>query len=139
MYRGQVKDVPNGRSVREGFGVVVYKNKVSVKANKKERPWYSFTPAVPGGSAAGGECTVKTEGAQYRIYEGTWVEDKRDGHGYEVFSDGNTYQGGYKQGKPHGKGIYTWANSEIYEGEFKMGVKDGYGVWKGTQGDSYIG
>ena len=28
-----------------------------------------------------------------RIYEGTWLADKRDGKGYELFTNGNTYHG----------------------------------------------
>lgn len=37
-----------------------------------------------------------------RIYEGHWVRDKREGLGFERFSNANTYEGEYFKGKVHG-------------------------------------
>ena len=74
-----------------------------------------------------------------RVYEGEWIENKRHGRGYELFSTGNSYHGTYEGGKANGKGVYQWKNGEVYDGEWMMGIKHGYGVWKGTNGESYIG
>lgn len=41
-----------------------------------------------------------------RIYEGFWLNDKRQGRGFEIFSNGSTYIGDYKEGKVTGKGLY---------------------------------
>ena len=37
-----------------------------------------------------------------RVYEGHWTLDKRDGLGFERFSNGNIYEGEYSKGKVHG-------------------------------------
>ena len=37
-----------------------------------------------------------------RIYEGHWVRDKREGLGFERFSNANTDEGEYFKGKVHG-------------------------------------
>jgi hypothetical protein len=34
-----------------------------------------------------------------RIYEGMWGFDLREGHGYEVYSNGNVYHGDFVNGK----------------------------------------
>ena len=74
-----------------------------------------------------------------RVYEGEWIQDKRNGQGYETFKTGNVYRGAFMNNKPHGKGIYNWANGEVYDGEFTQGCKNGFGIWKGLQNDSYMG
>jgi hypothetical protein len=96
IYRGQVKS--KGSRIRHGFGIIVYKPKIDVKAEKQHNQWSKHNDAI----------TIKTGGQQLRVYEGQWWEDKREGNGYEVFTDGNVYQGQYVKGKPHGRGIYTW-------------------------------
>ena len=74
-----------------------------------------------------------------KVYEGSFINDEKDGHGFEQFVSGATYTGGYKRGKAEGKGVYHWPDGEIYEGEWRNGNKHGYGVWRGKHGDSYIG
>jgi len=44
------------------------------------------------------------------VYEGSWLNDKRDGRGFERFSNGNLYEGQYEKGLVTGKGVYTWTN-----------------------------
>jgi hypothetical protein len=41
-----------------------------------------------------------------RLYEGFWKNDKRQGRGYEIFSNGSTYLGEYNEGKVSGRGLY---------------------------------
>ena len=74
-----------------------------------------------------------------RIYEGEWLNEHRNGRGFEQFTDGSKYIGMYKDNKADGKGVFTWRNGEIYDGEFLTGKKQGFGIWKGIFGDSYIG
>jgi hypothetical protein len=33
-----------------------------------------------------------------RLYEGLWQKDMRDGHGFEVYSNGSTYHGNFTKG-----------------------------------------
>ena len=58
-----------------------------------------------------------------RVYEGTWLHDKRDGSGYERFANGNQYIGEYKSGKVHGSGQYVWDTGQDYDGQFEQGLK----------------
>jgi hypothetical protein len=98
IYKGQIDQ--HGK--RNGYGVLVYKNKE-------------------------------------RVYEGQWVNDNREGQGYERFKNRSCYIGEFKDNKLNGRGVYKWANGEVYDGEFSMGMKEGHGVWKGISGDCYIG
>ena len=47
---------------------------------------------------------------------GQWVNDKRNGKGYERYKNGNTYEGDFKDGKAHGGGIFQWSTGETYDG-----------------------
>ena len=55
-----------------------------------------------------------------RVYEGEFINDVREGHGYEKYDNRNVYIGYFKRGKAHGKGLYTWANEEYYEVAWNM-------------------
>lgn len=74
-----------------------------------------------------------------RVFEGSWLNDKRHGLGYEEFANGNRYKGEYKLGKVDGQGNYKWKNGDEYEGQFQDGLKHGYGIWKGVNADEYVG
>jgi len=75
-----------------------------------------------------------------RIYEGDWVEDQREGQGYEKYSNLNEYEGGFKQNKAHGRGIYAWRTSgDFYEGQWIMGERSGKGAWRSGKGEYYEG
>lgn len=37
-----------------------------------------------------------------RLYEGDWVNDLRQGKGYERYAKGNVYLGYFDKGKAHG-------------------------------------
>ena len=54
-----------------------------------------------------------------RVYEGEWQDDRRNGRGYELFSNYSNYIGQYLNNKSHGKGIFTWPNGEQYDGEWQ--------------------
>ena len=43
-----------------------------------------------------------------RVYEGYWIDNFKEGKGYEKFSNGSVYKGDYVKGKPEGCGRYEW-------------------------------
>ena len=127
-----------------------------------------------------GQITEKDDGSVFRsgkgvlkyhsgrIYQGCWVDDLREGDGYERFerwsecskfdktvntagsktmssilhdnfSCWNVYKGNFLKGKAHGKGVFTWSSGEVYEGEWVKGYKHGRGVWKGNSTEYFIG
>jgi hypothetical protein len=55
-------------------------------------------------------------------YDGDFRDDKRDGQGTYVFSDGSTHIGGWKHDKMHGKGVYKVKNKQ-FEAEWKNGQR----------------
>ena len=66
-------------------------------------------------------------------YEGDWVDGVRQGKGkYVSKSSGGVYDGEYKNDKKDGSGKYVWSNGDWYEGEWKQGLRHGQGVyvWK---------
>ena len=61
-------------------------------------------------------------------YEGSWVEDQRNGHGVYRFANGDTYEGDWYEHKKHGYGIYTYAaTGTSYRGMWEAGKKKGPG------------
>jgi hypothetical protein len=69
-----------------------------------------------------------------RCYEGSWMNDMREGPGFEIYSNGNIYVGKFKEGKANGQGTYTSKNGlETYTGEWLKGVKNGKGKWQRTE------
>eukprot|EP00347_Sterkiella_histriomuscorum_P003834 403362762 len=74
-----------------------------------------------------------------RLYEGDWVNDYREGEGYEKFSNLNEYRGAYKVNKPNGKGTYWWRNGDYYDGQWYEGVRQGQGKWISRSGETYEG
>ena len=61
------------------------------------------------------------------VYDGEFKDDVRNGKGKMVFANGDSYDGPFVNGKMHGRGVYTWKNGEKYIGEFKNGIMDGEG------------
>ena len=41
-----------------------------------------------------------------KIYEGDWVNDKRDGNGKMIYANGDSYEGDWLNDKRDGKGKY---------------------------------
>lgn len=46
-------------------------------------------------------------------YEGEWKDNKMNGHGIMILSDGTKYEGDYVNDKKHGNGTITWRNNFI--------------------------
>ena len=66
-----------------------------------------------------------------RVYEGLWVNDRREGNGYERYKNGDVYTGEFKGGRPFGKGRRKWADTgEVYDGDWYQGLRHGVGNWQ---------
>ena len=68
------------------------------------------------------------------IYEGEWLNNRKDGIGIEFYKDGYKFQGDYKNGLKHGIGTYFWEDGSMYQGEWKYNLMDGYGIYKFKDG-----
>lgn len=69
-----------------------------------------------------------------------WEDERVDGNGLGVWSDGDKYLGRTVDGWPHGDGFYSWADDGgWYLGEFKDGQMSGYGIRVYEDGDQYEG
>ncbi len=80
---GQMRTLPSDENskIRHGKGVMIY---------------------LTNGMSTDGLNGIK------RVYEGDWVNDYREGNGYECYSNQNEYLGGFKHNKSNGTGIYRW-------------------------------
>ena len=60
------------------------------------------------------------------LYEGDFINDKREGNGKCIIEDGEYYIGQYKNGLFHGKGIVYYSNGNIRKkGNWINGKFDG--------------
>lgn len=58
-----------------------------------------------------------------RAYEGSYVDDKKEGHGRFTWPDGRVYDGQWKDGKQHGLGVYTSTDGRVRHGEWNDGKR----------------
>ena len=58
-----------------------------------------------------------------KMYNGQFVNDKREGHGTFVWADGRKYIGEWKAGKQHGIGTYISKEGVEKQGEWQNGRK----------------
>lgn len=72
-------------------------------------------------------------------YQGEWVENVRDGRGYQIWPDGSLYEGFWSNNKANGRGRLIHADGDVYEGEWKDDKAHGYGVYMHADGARYEG
>jgi len=61
-------------------------------------------------------------------YAGEWVDDRRSGHGYYLYANGDEYVGEWQNHLRHGQGKYMYASSGLqYEGQWRDGKRTGEG------------
>jgi hypothetical protein len=53
-------------------------------------------------------------------YEGSFVRDKRHGHGVMHYPDGSRYVGEFREDEPNGEGSVFFKNGDTYAGAFKV-------------------
>jgi len=58
-----------------------------------------------------------------RVYDGHFVNGKRDGHGIYKYPKGGVYTGLFKNNKRHGQGVYTRPDGTIIHGIWKHGQR----------------
>ena len=67
------------------------------------------------------------------MFEGEYINDKKEGNGKYIWEDGEYYVGQFKNNLPNGKGISYYSNNKIkYEGDYINGKFDGNGkyIWE---------
>ena len=53
------------------------------------------------------------------MYEGDYINDKKEGNGKYIWENGEYYIGQFKNGLSHGKGTMYYSNGKIkYEGDW---------------------
>lgn len=78
------------------------------------------------------------------MYQGYWVNDKKDGQGVYNYFDGSLYEGTWKDDMKHGHGKFTFyendvAGRKLYEGEFSYDKMCGKGTLYFKNGEKYVG
>ena len=73
------------------------------------------------------------------LYTGEWKDNKPNGQGMMIFTDGMFYEGEFKDGQCNGQGTLTYANGDVYEGEWKDSRCNGQGTMTCASGDVYEG
>ena len=66
------------------------------------------------------------------LYEGSWVNGKREGKGKMTLPNHDYYEGEWKNDAPNGKGKH-YIGGEYYEGDFVEGNRHGKGTYKWVQ------
>ena len=61
------------------------------------------------------------------MYEGGYVNDKKNGMGQFTWESGNFYKGVYKDDERHGYGEMYWKDGSVYKGEWVHGIQNGVG------------
>ena len=61
------------------------------------------------------------------IYEGEFINNKKEGLGTITWKDGCKYQGEFKNNQMHGYGIIEFSGNNFYQGEIKNGKMEGFG------------
>lgn len=73
-------------------------------------------------------------------YDGELDEDDRyNGQGRAIFTNGNSFNGAWLHGVMHGQGIFTWNDGTIYRGPFVNGRIHGKGSLRWPSGNTYEG
>ena len=73
------------------------------------------------------------------VYEGYWKNGKRDGIGIYYCEDGASYKGEWKDNIKQGIGIYAFNDDSKYMGDFQNDIREGYGIIYGNNSDKYEG
>ena len=82
---------------------------------------------INGDAAPPGVNNFSTKEYENGVFQGTIINNKREGKGFMRYNNGDTYDGEYKNDKKDGKGIYISIEGYKYEGEFKDGLRQGKG------------
>lgn len=93
---------------------------------KKSKSWIAIGQFISGTTILNGIGMIVYKIGS--IKEGRWINDKLEGKGIHIMSNGNYYEGNFKNGKYHGIGTRTnksivykwiWENGNIEKNNFK--------------------
>lgn len=73
------------------------------------------------------------------VYEGDWVDGRREGQGIETGLDGERYEGSWSGNREHGQGKRVWPNGDTYDGQWAGGRMQGMGTFTAASGERYTG
>lgn len=111
VYTGEWTD-----DVRHGEGTMTWAGGAQVY----EGMWKHGQPSGTGRM----QWHVKNSGsgsAQWQcsnMYQGSWLNGLRDGHGTFTYADGSSYNGHWHLGMKHGHGVFVFGNGAVYNGRF---------------------
>ena len=71
--------------------------------------------------------------------KGLIKEDRQNGPGIELWSDGSYYNGAYLNGMKHGTGTYYWSDGSQYKGQWANDEMHGDGSFLWSDGRKYKG
>lgn len=69
----------------------------------------------------------------------TSMQEKQNGQGIEVWSDGSYYHGCFKNGVKEGQGCYYWADGSKYTGMWQADEMSGFGTFQWADGRYFQG
>ena len=61
------------------------------------------------------EFAADDESAHWLVYDGSWLQAQRHGHGQLTYPDGSTYEGQWQDGRRVGSGRYVLATGQAFE------------------------
>lgn len=67
------------------------------------------------------------------------MNDKQNGRGIEIWSDGSYYHGNFSDGVKQGYGVYFWADGSKYSGEWQHDEMSGKGTFQWADGRQFQG
>ena len=120
-YIGEYKDyIPNG------FGI--YKNYLT---NLQLTGIFINNKFSDIGFEESGECGY--------IYNGQFLNNKKEGYGTLIWNDGQKYWGEFKNNQMNGYGIIEYPGEIFYQGEIRNGRMEGFGEFFWKRNKKYIG
>ena len=85
-----------------------------------------------------GQARRGSEG-KFGLYSGGCVGTVRHGYGFVIYPDGTRFEGTFRDNRANGHVIVIYADGGRYEGGFKNGTREGYGIFKHPNGAGYEG
>lgn len=82
---------------------------------------------------------IEESGEGGYIYNGEFLNNKKEGYGIMVWKDGQKYWGEFKNNQMNGYGIIEYPGKIFYQGEVRNGRMEGFGEFFWKRNKKYIG
>jgi len=82
---------------------------------------------------------IEESGEGGYIYNGEFLNNKKEGNGIMVWKDGQKYWGEFKNNQMNGYGIIEYPGKIFYQGEVRNGRMEGFGEFFWKRNKKYIG